>query len=126
MTAPSEQEVREAIAHELAQGKSSGTTGDGLASELRGLIRDIASPLTNPVFLVEAGDEWDATEPDPGDLWYNLRATEAKRLRELTAAAIEAIAQGCETVIMEGLTATALAFAAEYPDAPRPKVEVAA
>lgn len=118
---PNQQEITDAIEHQIATGKSGGTTGDNLASELRSVIRDMAEPLTNPAFLALAREDWiDPAEHDDGDLWYDLRTSEALRLTALYQAAIEQAAVDCEATIVAALTAAGVQFAAEYPDAPRP------
>lgn len=115
MSAPTEQDIREAIEREIAEGRSSGSTGDSLASELRLLISDIADPLTNAAFFVEAGDEYNSGQPEPRDMWWNLRLTEARRLREITKSSMERAAERCEAIIVEELTAAGLQFRRRVP-----------
>ncbi len=63
-------------------------------------------------------------EGDPGDVWENLRPSEARRLRQLTDHAINELASDLEQRIITRLTVAVLTFAAEYPDAPRCKPQL--
>lgn len=53
------------------------------------------------------------------DLWADLRPSEWARLHELLRAAQDRSVERARAAILEEITAAALAFAAEYPDAPR-------
>ncbi len=114
VSAPTEQEIREAIE----------ATATSVVDHVHDGIRDAASPLTNPAFLtIDATEEWTPGLPDPADLWTDLRLSEAMRLRALTEEAIVRAGQRCEAIILEELTGAGVTFATEYPDAPRPVIQ---
>lgn len=117
MTAPTEQEVREALGAflEASSPMSVGTMRDAL----REAIRDVGDALDCAAFTA-LGSEDDVGDDAPDSLWRDLRRTEARRLRELVTDAIAAATRRCEAIILEELTGAGVTFAAEHPDAPRP------
>jgi hypothetical protein len=117
-----EEDIRSALAAAIEARTDGVDTLGTNRSALRSVIASIGNPMTNPAFLaIEADAEWEPDRPDPGDLWYDLRTSEARRLRELTTAAVERAADRCAAIILDELTAAGVAFAAEHPDAPRPE-----
>ena len=152
MTAPTAEEIRQAIEdagddrkpHSIDPAEITAAIEARLGQkvvdadqmeDVRGLIRQAithsaASPLINSaVDTLEIGGDgvWeDLNELHPDALWTDLRASQAKRLVELVGEACNRAAAMCTTVIVDELTKAGVAFAAEYPDAPRPKVEAVA
>ena len=122
MSAPTEEEIRAALA-----GRWTNPADAAL------WVKDIDRRLEEAVSLAVAPLWWEAPSVDEVDsvesgdkVWSDLRPSEATRLHTLVGEA-EQRAQGrCHEVILDELTAAALAFAAEHPDAPRAKREVAA
>ncbi|MBA2555898.1 MAG: hypothetical protein H0V12_00885 [Chloroflexi bacterium] len=100
-----EQDIRKAI-------EASATSTDAL----RWAISVVAS-TSCAAFTALSRD--DAGDDARDSRWRDLRRSEARRLRELVTGAIDAAATRCEAIILEELTAAGVAFAAEYPDAPR-------
>lgn len=129
MTAPTEQEIRQTIALHDEQPVGNLDSIAGWRANLRHLIVQASWPLSESgAQTLEGGDGlWEPTpEPTDGTVWGDLRPSEAGRLVELVGDACDRAADRCYGIIIEELTAAGAAFAAEYPDAPRPKVEVAA
>lgn len=129
MTAPSEQEIREAIAVRGTYSMASSYSG-GLRGALEGLISEYAEAIDSAVSDAEAARD-DVLEEgqDPRDLaglWADLRLSEADRLRRLADAATARAADRAEAIIVEEIVAAGLAFAAEFPDAPRGRQEAVA
>lgn len=116
-------EIAAAI-EERAKYPGSGTVEGGLGATLRLLVSDYAQALTSSADALEGADPDEWGEPGDDGLWINLRRTEALRLRELVIEAAEQAAARCEAVIRDELVAAGLAFAAEFPEAPRAKAAV--
>jgi hypothetical protein len=116
-TAPTEAEIRAAILAELAE-----LPGDNEVDKLTDTVdrfsyavdwhrdRDIATDE-----LIEYS----------ADIWTDLRPSQADRLAELVGTARQRAYERAHAVILEEFVSAALAFAAEYPDAPRATREAA-
>lgn len=127
-SAPTEAEIREAIA-ERARYPFSGDpfprSGEGpLRAALRGIAGDYSDPVGEAGRIIEIGTTEYGEGADTG-LWRDLRASEAARLRDLVDAAIERAADAAERVIIDELVAAGVTFAGLYPDAPRAQVSAA-
>jgi hypothetical protein len=129
MNAPTEAEVRHLITARIeAPEGSSGDPGGDLRNSLRGVIHDAGQWVRHPAWYSldvtpdDAGTEWNEQDLD-GDppLWIELRRSEARRLRDLLREAEERAVARCEAIILDELTAAGVAFAAEFPEAPRPR-----
>ena len=121
MTAPSEAEIREAVADRLAE-----QTTEALRPRLRELIRDASGPMQWPATYVLDGlandDLFNDAPPlaSEGALWGgDMRRSEAEALAEALRPAVDRAASRCEAIIIDELTAAGVQFAQEYPDAPR-------
>lgn len=104
MSAPTEEEVRAAIAREWGAWPPVGPTIDLEFSDGIGRCASLADGLYD---------------------MDDLRQSEIDRLNALTFEAIDPIRQETRRQINEALVAAALAFAAEHPDAPRATREAA-
>jgi hypothetical protein len=118
-----EAEIREALAargNESSSGSTTPRPGEPkLRAELRGIAMDYAQAIGEAAFLT-----LETTAAEYGDLsgaqpWRDLRPSEAFRLQSLIDDAIAAAVEVAQAAILDNLTAAALTFAAEYPDAPR-------
>lgn len=65
-------------------------------------------------------------EGSTSDIWTDLRNSEGLRLAQLVDIAAERTIERVRAIVIEEVVAAALAFAAEYPDAPRATGEVGA
>lgn len=127
MGAPTEAEIREAIAarrHTSSQSVEVPQEGEApLSAALRGIAEEYAGPATSAAWAVLDAIDYDwgdsVGQGDDDAIWGDLRPTEARRLRELVQSAIAKIVPECEAIIINAVTAAAMQFAAEYPDAPR-------
>lgn len=125
MTAPTEQEIREAVVRRLEDWPN-----DNPMAPLRDAIKGMTSMLE--VYIPDSRDsaetirELSGAEPDPDDLWWNLRPTEAARLNAIREEVCKQAAHHAVVANTSAIVAGALRFAAEYPDAPRAKVPVEA
>jgi hypothetical protein len=122
MSAPTEEEIRAAIEAEIAEYPS-----DNGLRNLGEAIDRLADPIDWHLSGDEDESDEDGTPHQLGDnVWRNLRPTEAARLRLLVERAkLSAFAMAREAIVRE-IVAAGLTFAAEYPDAPRARREVAA
>lgn len=112
--APTEAEIRAAIGASIE--------AVGFDDALNGALVVASGPVANPAFLAFADSaDYAPDVPDPGDLWTDLRHSEAARLHELAGAAWERAKARCREAIIEEYVAAGVAFAAEFPDAPRPE-----
>ena len=112
MTAPSEQEIREAV--QAALDDSSVDIGEWVHTMLA------------PLLFVPPGERGPAYEVG---LWDDLRPSQAERLDNLIEGVyirIQPLEEEVTTKIREAIVEAALTFAAEYPDAPRGRQEAAA
>ena len=117
MTAPTEAEIREAIAWRI----STAWPGDNPADAIREAIEQMGDFMYGPSADKLSGEPARGLLPRewPGDLWDDLRRPEAARLDELYVLGTKRALGMCLELVMDELVAVALAFAAEYPDAPR-------
>jgi hypothetical protein len=124
MSAPTEAEIRAALATAAAgEFHESEPPGGPLPAILRFLAVELSHPMSGPAWrALEATAEYSPDEADPGDLWTDLRRTEAQRLRDLLALAADRIAERCSAIFLEEFTSAGERFTAEYPDAPRAMV----
>jgi hypothetical protein len=99
MTAPTEEEIRAAIAREWG----------------RDIGRDFHDAFTGCQLLGDSLFDWD-----------DMRPSEQERLNELTHSAVDPIRADAQRRINEALVSAGLSFAAEYPDAPRATREATA
>jgi hypothetical protein len=121
MTAPTRDEIR-AILTETAAGDfhESEPPSGPLPAILRFLAVELPHPMSGPAWrALEATAEYEPDKPDPGELWTDLRRTEAQRLRVLLSEAADRIADRCSAIFLEEFTSAGERFTAEYPDAPR-------
>lgn len=129
MTAPTAEEIHEAIIRRLGE-QSAGSRGTVRAT-LAGVADDAAGPLSWPAEISAMGQEqredWGGP-PTEGDdyIWWDLRPSEGARMLALINDAIARATERCEAIILEELTAAGVQFAAEHPDAPRPREKVPA
>jgi len=100
MTAPTDQDIREAIAAEAANDQVVGYIDDAIG---------FASTFTSKVWL-----------------WEELRKSEQERLSEILEQHLDILAVECRAAIVARFTVAARQFAAEYPDAPRAREKVPA
>jgi len=105
MSAPTEEEIRAAIAREWGN-----------------------RPPTGPSIDVNFADAFThcMTLPDSLYDFDELRESEVDRLNELMFAAVNPIRDDARRQVNEALVSAALTFAAEHPDAPRAERSVAA
>jgi hypothetical protein len=118
MTAPTEQEIRAALERKLTNWPD-----DNGESELADAIRKYSSPVRYTPLPRDDWHEWGAHALNT-ELWDDLRPQEAERLGGLVAAAVRRAHERARAVIFDELVTAGLAFAAEYPDAPRGKPEI--
>jgi len=101
---------------------------DDPSDTLRQAIDSYADFLTGPAYAaITSIDPRDPTQDDqPGDVWRDLRPSEAAVLDAIADEAKGRAFERAEAIIIDELVAAALRFAAAYPDAPRAKVPVSA
>ncbi len=109
--APTEAEIRAAIEADMAA-----YPNDNEESRLREAIDRMADSLNWHRDLDPVEDE---VFEYGNNIWTDLRPSQAQRLAELREAAQERGYQSAREAILDELVAAALAFGAEYPDAPR-------
>jgi hypothetical protein len=86
-----------------------------MAGDLRDAIHDMASTVRAPAWtILESPDPRHDLDRGP---WADLRPSEAERLMALVNEAEARAVERCLSVVREELTAAALAFAAEHPEA---------
>jgi len=114
VSAPTEAEIRATI--EAAWGDS---PRDDPRDKLAQAVEAFAQPIRWKLNGIElAADE--AEFAQLGDaLWKDLRPSESVRLLDLLYEAEQRALERAQETIMGEYTAAALAFAAEFPDAPR-------
>jgi len=113
MTAPTEAEVRAAIVG-VAESSYVGSCVDEVAG-LRFNLGAMAKACARALVDSAAGTK----ELDDGVLWVDLRPSEADRLITLVSEAADRATERCEAIILDAMTAAGVAFAAEFPEAPR-------
>lgn len=113
-TAPTEAEIRAVLAGRWS------ADGELRSTETYRRLEEAGSLAVAPLWW-EAPDVPDDSHSDESgdEIWSDLRPSEATRLHELIGEAQKRAEQLCIEAIANELTAAALAFAAEYPDAPR-------
>lgn len=104
-TAPTEAEIREILA------------------EAEPDIGELISEFTNLLAYVPPGSRGPAYTPG---LWDDLRPSQENRLLDLLDNVYEELKEAIRKMIEDRVVAAALAFAAEFPDAPRAQREAAA
>jgi hypothetical protein len=114
MSAPTEAEIRAAIAHRLATAHP----GDDPADGIRDSIQQMADFMYGPSADVLSGER-NPPRGWPADLWDDLRRPEAARLDQLYLEATERALARCLEIATEEIVLAAETFAREYPDAPR-------
>ena len=119
MSAPTEVEIRAAIADRITK-----YPHDNARVKLEYAVDQIFDVVVY-VDLDENG-RVDLRVPALSDLWADLRPNEIERVRELIAEAKGRALDAAWPVIADQVVAAAVAFAAEYPDAPRAKREATA
>lgn len=130
MAAPTEEEIRSALDAQLAR-HSAGTVPGGIREQIASLIEEVAEPMLWPCeYVLQRLAEdpiWGPDEPpEEWVLYWALSRAEAKELRKRMRAATKRAAVRCEAIVLEEMTAAAVAFATAHPDAPRPAQEAAA
>lgn len=120
---PTEAEIRDALRRRRDQ-----FPDDRPDRRLRQALDGWFDPLTGPVFVaLESADPRDELHPpEAGELWTDLRPSEAIVLRGLAQAAFERAFERCQAVITEEVVSAGLAFGAAHPGAPRAAREEAA
>jgi hypothetical protein len=113
MTAPTCEEIRAAL-----EARMTHYTHDGGEAKLREAIGEMFDLID---YRALGEDDADAFDSDAiGDDFYcDLRPSEAHRLHELAVGASALAYREARAVIVEAVVAAAVAFGAEYPDAPR-------
>jgi hypothetical protein len=118
MTAPTEAEIRADVVSFLESPSPMGLSS--MRDALRSVVRDIADTIDVPAFNALESDRDVGDDESHDALWRDLRRSEARRLRELVTAAIDRATERCEAIILDEVTAPGIAFAKEFPEAPRP------
>ena len=118
MTAPTEQEIRDLLEARIAQYPSD--SGESNLSESIEQFFDLID------YKVETDSATDEAIEYGNDVWTDLRPSHGRRLQQLATEGRERAYEQARTLIIEGVVAAALRFAAEYPDAERQKVPVPA
>jgi hypothetical protein len=118
-TAPApitESGIRKVILHRLET-----YPNDNPAESIRQGIEQMADFMYGPSKDRLGGERAHGVHPRkwPHDLWDDLRREEAERLDELYTLGVTRALGMCLELVMDELVSVALAFAAEYPDAPR-------
>lgn len=119
MNAPTEAEIRQAL--------SAAWEADGDGHGVYGALDEATAVAALPTWW--QGSSVDLAKPEPATgaaIWDDLRPSEAKRLHRLLGEASERAEEKCRKLLLEELTAAAVRFAEEFPDAPRAKKEAAA
>jgi hypothetical protein len=119
-TAPTEAEIHQAIAVRTKLWPE-----DNPRNKLQEAIEAYGDFMYSPAFDVLGSPDLPPSEPrdaSTGDLWWDLRPSEARDLEDLYRAAVQGALLNCEREITELLTGAALAFAERHPDAPRARV----
>lgn len=83
------------------------------------VIQEIGASIDEPAEEVLLWGDIVDQEPVTESVWMNLRPTEARRLHELVEVAIERAIDRALEVTLQEIRGAAMAFAAEFPDAPR-------
>jgi hypothetical protein len=118
MTAPTEADIREAIA-----ARATLWPNDNPRTALADAIEDFGSFMRRPVHLILDGiNDVGMTEADEADVWTDLRPSEALDLERIYREAVEEAKEAVEAAIVDVMVAAALRFAEAHPDAPRAKV----
>lgn len=125
MTAPTEQEIREAVRRRIADWPNDNPINP-LRDAIWGLTQMLEYSFPEPGDSAETMSELYGAEPDADDLWWDLRPREAKRLAKIREETVDRAQARALAVITDEIVAGGLTFAAEYPDAPRAKVPVEA
>jgi hypothetical protein len=121
---PTEKELRDSISARLSAGITS-IVAESEDLDLRGAIRRVAfaagEPFTDSALVTLEGldDAWHSPLRDAEGFYTDLRPSEAARLRDLVRAACERAAERSEAMMIDEVTAAAITFAREHPDAPR-------
>ncbi len=114
MTAPTEQEIRQAILAEL---------GDHTIDpdDFAGLVDVFRPILDSDMALTRAGwveDFYPGTE-HPGTLWADMTEAEANELHDAMHAVRRRVLVEATTALVKGCIAAAVAFAEAHPEIPR-------
>lgn len=109
---PTEADIRQELATQMLYKVASGSAEGTIRAELVVLAHHMAGAL-----------RWFPPEPDelPGESgpWADLRPSEFRRLDELLDAAVHRAVDRSLELLLDELTAAALQFGQEHPDAPR-------
>lgn len=124
MTAPTESMIRAALdAYAESTEANFGEATNDLVGEIRSLAAELATPLVDSAadtLEADGGSVWEPLRPPhKHTLWTNLRPSECVRLIGLVEAAIDRAADRSAAIVIEEVVAAGVAFAQEYPDAPR-------
>lgn len=121
MAAPTEAEIREAI-----EARCEHWPQDNPSTKLIEAIGAFGDFMYSPSYEILKSPD-DLTSPseasDPGQVWTDLRPTEARDLDRLYEAALIRATERTEAAIVEEFVAAALRFAELHPDAPRAQQE---
>ena len=115
ITAPTEAEIRRDVREMFSQ--------EATKDDLRQFVAMMSNALDCSAFEILDGPDEREPEGIAGALWRDLRPSEAIRLRVLVDEAEARAVARCEAIIVDELAAGGLAFAAEFPDAPRGRLE---
>jgi hypothetical protein len=120
-SAPTEAEIREAI--EL---RCELWPQDSPTDKLVQAIGSYGDFMYGPAAEVLSSPDDLTPEPTerggPGDIWADLRPSEARDLDRFYQVGLETALAACEAVIADAFTSAALRFAELHPDAPRAQV----
>jgi hypothetical protein len=114
-TPPTEAEIRQALVERVSRSDSPHVK-----------LGEAIDTAMDVVGYIELDMADDLSVPALSDLWSDLRPSEARRLAEIVDEAKDRALEAAWEIIAEEAVQAALTFAAEYPDAPRARVEVTA
>jgi hypothetical protein len=112
MTAPSEQEIRQALTERW------GSAGIQLAEEVYNALDPI---MDSDMALTRAGwsNEFHPDDDHPGTLWADMTPAEVKELQGAVREAIERAERAVSDQLLEECIAIGVRFAEAHPDVPR-------
>jgi hypothetical protein len=120
MTAPTEAEILDSLRQRVERWPD-----DNPMTKLRDAIESLADFMHVPAYaILDSPDPLEDRTAEAGDIWgYDLRPSEARALDYHYREAVEHAMSDAQAAIDEVIVRHALAFAAEFPDAPRAKLE---
>jgi len=114
MTAPTEQEIRQAVEVELGDQTIN-------SDDLLGLVDALRPIMDSDMARVRAGwdDEFYPKDDHPGTLWADMTHDEVDELHGAIQDVIHRVAREATVAVVDGCVAAAVAFAGAHPDVPR-------